>query len=127
MKNKQIILTVDGKRLPIHVIKKEDWPKGKSDPTEYSSREKIVRVREDYDYKKDMVGWMRHELIHYLLEKKGFKDDGRTYPNNAVEREAYSHQFRYLKAMGYKDIRSVPGLGKDKYIQILKKYWDGVQ
>jgi len=117
-------LTVDGKKLPVIFVKKEDWPEGKNDPTEYSTDENAVRIRKgDYDTEKDPMGWLRHELMHYLLDQKGFKDDEKEYPHNAVERKAYEYQFKYLKKLGYKNIEDVPGMGKDSYIEILKKYW----
>ena len=86
-------LTVDGKKLPVIFVKKEDWPEGKNDPTEYSTDENAVRIRKgDYDTEKDPMGWLRHELMHYLLDQKGFKErhrfnSGRPCPDTSGHHE----------------------------------------
>ena len=106
--NEQNTIKIGNYDLPISIIKKEDWPEGKNDPTEFSSDEDIVRVREDYDYKKDPVGWIRHEAMHHKLHhNKGFKDDGKEYPTNNTEEKAYIFQFKYLKNKGYKKSTSL--------------------
>jgi hypothetical protein len=116
---------VDGFNVPIHIVKKEDWAEGKTDPTEFSADEDTVRIRDDYDYKKDPIGWMRHEMMHYKLHHtNGWEDDGKEYPYNSTEEKAYTHQFKYLKKKGYKNYKDVPGFDKsDEYDGILNKYW----
>ena len=121
--NEQQSIKINKESLPIEIIKKEDWPEGKSDPTEFSTNDNIVRVREDYDYKKDPQGWMRHEYMHWKLHNSDFEDDGKDYPLNNTEVEAYKYQFKFLKKRGFKNLEDVPGLKKDNYTNILKKYW----
>lgn len=118
-------ISVDGNKLPIVIIPRNQWPEGKNDPTEYSSEDKVVRVRDDYDYKSDPHGWMRHELMHYLQNIKGVEDDQKPYPQNKIERAAYMHQFKYLQNKGHKDIGSTLDLiGKRHHEKILSKYWN---
>lgn len=122
--NESEILKVDGHDVPFVIIPKEKWQEGKNDPTEYDSADRVVRVRSDYDYKKDPLNWMKHELIHYLLHKKGSKDDGKEYPTNNTERVAYTYQFKKFKQQGIKKFEDLPNLGKNHHEKILKKYWE---
>jgi len=122
--NESETLKVDGYDLPFVIIPKEKWQEGKNDPTEFSADENVVRVRSDYDYKKDPLNWMKHELIHYLLHKKGVKDDKKEYPTNNIERVAYTYQFAKFKRQGIKKFEDLPDLGKKHHEKILKKYWE---
>ena len=122
--NESRLIKVDNYDLPIVIVKKEDWPEGKNDPTEFDSDDNVVRIRSDYDYKKDPLNWMKHELIHYLLYKKGSKDDGKEYPTNNTERVAYTYQFKKFKRQGIKKFEDLPDLGKKQHEKILKKYWE---
>ena len=113
----------------VKVIAKDQWMKGKLDPTEYDAKNDAIRIRADYDYKKDEAGWLVHEQKHSELNAKGFKDDGKEYPSNSTEAEAYKAQFAYLKKKGYKfdDIFGIKTMEhKAKYKTILKTYWDSV-
>jgi len=115
----------DGITLPIEIISKSNWPNGKHDPTEFSDEDNCVKIREDYDYKTDPLGWLRHEYIHYkLYNDKSFKDDGKIYPYNNTESAAYTYQFKYLKKKGYKNLEDIKTLNKNDDLKILKKYWD---
>jgi len=126
--NERQSINIDGLNVPIHIVKKKDWSEGKKDPTEFSDEEDAVRVRDDYDYKKDPTGWMRHEMIHYKLHHTtGWKDDEKEYPYNSTEAQAYIYQFKYLKKKGYKNYKDVPGFDKSaEYDNILNKYWQNV-
>ena len=119
-------MKIDGKKLPVKVVKKADWPEGKGDPTEYDMRNKTVNVRDDYDMDKDELGWMRHELAHYEFDRDGHKDDGKEYPENSEEAYAYGEQFAYLRgARGWTDFNdAMRKIGKKKHSKVLKKYWD---
>jgi hypothetical protein len=123
--NEAQTIKVDNVDLPFVIIPKEKWPERKNDPTEYDSEHSVVRVRSDYDYKKDPINWMKHELIHYLYHKKGIKDDEKEYPENNTEAAAYKHQFKTFKKQGIKNIEDIiDKLGKKHHLEILKKYWD---
>ena len=123
--NESQTIKVDNNDLPIMIIKKEDWPEGKNDPTEFDSDNNVVRVRSDYDYKKDPLNWMKHELVHYLYQKKGIKDDKKGYPKNNIEAAAYTHQFKTFKKQGIKNLEDIiDKLGKRHHLETLKKYWD---
>ena len=118
-------IKIDGYDLPFVVIPKEKWAEGKKDPTEFDGDNSVVRVRSDYDYIKDPINWMRHELIHYMMHKKGIKDDGKDYPMNNTEVRAYTYQFKEFKKQGVKSLEDIiDKMGKRHHEQILKKYWD---
>lgn len=123
--NESQIIKVDSYDLPIVIIPKKDWQQGKKDPTEFDADHDVVRIRGDYDYKKDPTGWMRHEMMHHKLHHtKGWKDDGKEYPYNSTEVQAYTNQFKHLKKKGYKSFKDVPGFDKSsEYDNILNKYW----
>ena len=118
-------IKVDNVDLPIIIVKKVDWPEGKDDLTEFDAESNVVRVRSDYDYKKDPFNNMKHELIHYLLHKKGFKDDGEEYPTNNTEEKAYTYQFKAFKKQGIKNLEDIiDKIGKRHHMETLKKYWN---
>jgi hypothetical protein len=123
--NESKILKIGNVELPFIVVKKENWPEGKNDPTEFNENKGVVKVRSDYDYKKDPLNWIRHELIHYLYHKKGIADDGKEYPKNNTEEAAYKYQFRFFKKKGIKNLEDIiDKLGKRHHLKVLKKYWD---
>src|SRR5271157_4875792 len=109
-------------------IPKEQWQKGKTDPTQWSSENKQIQVRDDYDDINDPAGWMEHEREHQRLDTDtSHKDNGLDYPFNNTEQHAYIQQFKYLKNKGYQfeDIFKIPTMEhKINYKDILKKYWD---
>ena len=108
---------------------------GKTDPTQYDNDNKVILVKQSYDTKKDIEGWMVHEQKHADLDKKGFKDDGKEYPYNNTEMEAYIAQFKALKKRGIKDFEELKDNKKFPTLsikitknngsneKILMKYW----
>ena len=117
-------INVDGTELPIVVVPRQQWAQGKTDTTEYSQEGKYVRVRDDYDYKNDPLGNMRHELMHYMADMNGVQDDNKPYPQNNIEQRAYTNQFKYLQRIGYKDLDSaLQLLGKEHHKDVLQQYW----
>ena len=109
-------------------IPKDQWQRGKIDPTQWSSENKQIQVRDDYDDVNDPAGWMEHERIHQELDNNPeHKDDGLDYPSNNTEMKAYVKQFKFLKNKGYQfeDIFKIPTMEhKIDHKDILKKYWD---
>ena len=110
----------------LQIIPKNKWSPYKNDPTEYDGENHVIRVRDDYDYKTDPAGWIIHELEHTRLDFDGHQDDGKEYPFNSTEVQAYTKQFVYLKKKGYQfnDIFNLIGQHKKKYKQIFKQYWN---
>lgn len=117
------------------IIVKDDAFEGKTDPTQYSYDDKVIQVKSTYDYKNDPEGWIVHEEKHAELDRKNVKDDGKDYPTNNIEREAYIAQFKALKKRGmiYKDLfdkKKFPTLfikltkHNGSFESILRKYWE---
>lgn len=102
----------------IAVIPDNAWRK-ENQPTESLAENNLIIIKENYFNDKenqDEIGWITHELAHceefaesedakeYETKRKtqAFTDvdtEG-TYPNNLVEKHAFSKQFRYLKSIG---------------------------
>lgn len=110
----------------IVIIPQEEWSEGKDDPTEYSYDKHIIKVRSDYNWKTDPAGWIVHERVHKKLDEQGFKDDGKPYPENAVEHQAYVEQFKSLKQKGteLKTVISLMPQKFDYFPDIMNKYWE---
>jgi hypothetical protein len=106
------------------IVPKEKWPKGKEDPTQYSSDKHAIMVRKDYDIKADPAGWMVHERVH---ASGNIKDDNKPYPENAVERAAYTKQFEHLIKKGYKTLADILKIKtvehKADHATVLTKYF----
>lgn len=118
-----LTIHVDGMDVRIVVVLKGDWPAGKLDPTEYDDASQTIRVSSDYDYISDPTGWMRHEVQHHKLIVCNFRDDEYEYPYNAVEKQAYTEQFKYLRSKGVDNwLQLMPN--KAQYVKILMKYWN---
>jgi len=118
---------------PIVIVDTKSF-EGKSDPTQYDAENHIILVKPTYNVKLDPEGWMVHEYEHGKLS---VKDDGKPYPENAVERVAYTVQFKFLKstkkAERFEDLKNskkFPTLSLKitkhggEYEPILKKYWE---
>jgi len=117
-------------------IKVEDSAfEGKSDPTQYDKETNTILIKSSMKnkIKSDPEGWMVHEYKH--AELRNIKDDGKEYPTNNIEREAYKAQFKYLKGKGFKfedlfDNNKFPTLSlkltkyNGEYEPILRKYWE---
>jgi len=106
----------------IVIIPKERWPRGKKDPTQWSQKEKEIQVRSDYDIDNDPAGWIEHEKVHARMPNQ----DTSNYPDNEVEKQAYSAQFKYLRSHGYSfdKIFSIKTMEhKKEYKDKLKKWW----
>ena len=84
----------------IIIIDIKDWCPGKSDHTEFSYSDNVIRVRSDYDWVIDPHKWIVHERVHKKLLDFGV-DDTSNYPNNVVEKFAFITQFKALRKDGY--------------------------
>ena len=107
---------------------------GKTDPTQYSAETHTILVKPTYNMKTDPEGWIVHESEHAKLN---IKDDNKPYPENSVERVAYTAQFKFLKATNkavvfndLKDSKKFPTLSLKftkyggEWEPVLKKYWE---
>jgi len=97
----------------IAVVPDDLWIKG-SQPSESSAENDLIMFKESYFRGNDNIGWMTHELTHCLRYKNAAKDYNQdlstfafddlksdfAYPNNKVEKTAFSRQFEYLKGQG---------------------------
>jgi len=108
---------------------------GKTDPTQYSNEDGVIYVKSSYDTKEDPEGWMVHEYKH--SEMRNVPDDGKEYPTNNIESEAYKAQFKFLAGRGktlqdIQDPKQFPTLApkftkyNGEYAPILIKYWNEV-
>lgn len=104
----------------------------KQDPTEFDAKSNTIRVRSNYDVELDSCGWLVHERIRALLHDAGFVDDYNPpliqYPDNAVERMAYTWQFVYLiesrLVKNLNDIKQMMPWKFERYgDEWAKKYW----
>ncbi len=120
------IIKVDGK-YNVQVIDKSMWPDGKTDPTEYSDDTGVIKIRSDYDYKKDPAGWFEHEKGH--ADWKGSRDVN-DYPDNPIEWQAFGRQFKYLQDKGYDfdDIFKIKTMEHEVIFKdFFRKVWDKVK
>jgi len=115
-----------GKKLKFRIVDVEDWTPGKSDPTEYSYDDKLIRVRKDYwGLPNDPAGWLKHEEIHAMLPP----DTSGKYPNNPVEEKAFKAQFKHLMSLGHKfnDIFKIPTMEHEvRFKSIFKRWWNEI-
>jgi hypothetical protein len=126
-------MLLKGKQMTNNLpIKKVDDSlfEGKSDPTQYDYQTNTILVKSSYDVETDPEGWIVHESIHHKL--KDVKDDGKPYPTNNIEKEAYMAQFKVLSERGHflyeiKDVNIFPTLSlkfkNEEYVKTLEKYW----
>jgi hypothetical protein len=117
------------KENKLQIIIDDSQFEGKTDPTQYSKEDDIIYIKSTYDQKTDPEGWMVHEFKHADL--KDTLDDGKQYPTNNTESEAYKAQFKFLAGRGktlvdIQDQKQFPTLAIKfiKYAPILTKYWN---
>lgn len=125
----------DDKRLEnitIAVVPDNLWIKGNL-PSESSAEKLLILIKKNYfEAKKnpDEIAWVLHELAHcqnFLISEsaKIYQKNMRTfafeelktkhlYPNNLVEKFAFSKQFHYLKKKGE---------SKKNILTLLKQYY----
>lgn len=104
--------------VTIAVVPDDLWVKG-SQPSESSAEKQLIKIKQSYfeaQENPDEIAWLCHELAHcqnFLdsetpeeyqgnMQKFAFEDlkTEYTYPNNPVERFAFTKQFQYLKEQG---------------------------
>ncbi len=134
----------------IAVIPDKIWHK-ENQPTESWAEKNLILVKESYlndPEEKDEIGWVTHELAHCEIFKNSeneqeyeakrrtlaFEDSEAedTYPNNIIEEQAFSKQFRYLKEERGEDKESIKKMLKNYYEKedfnffdkLLKKIFD---
>lgn len=102
----------------IAVIPDDLWIKG-NQPSESNAENQLILIKQSYfetQEKPDEIAWMIHELAHCqnFLDSKSTEayqknmqtfafNDLKTeysYPNNLVEKHAFTKQFQYLKKQG---------------------------
>lgn len=126
---------VNDKRLDninIVIIPDDLWIKGKQ-PSESDAENNIILIKQSYfkaEKKPDEIAWMTHELGHcqVFLDSKNSEDYQKkmeefaftdieteySYPNNLVEKVAFTKQFQFLKEQG----KSREGI-----IEMINKYY----
>ncbi|MCX6779280.1 MAG: hypothetical protein NTU97_03555 [Candidatus Magasanikbacteria bacterium] len=90
----------------IGVVPDELWIKG-SQPSESMVEKGLILIKKSYFDQSDDLAWMSHELGHYQafvattteLYEQAVRS---SYPDNEVERHAFSKQFAYLQKKGLK-------------------------
>lgn len=114
--------------VKIGIVPEKNWHKG-SQPSESDAKRGIILFNEEYFKEKDTVAWLTHELAHCARNNRkpeAYQEDSitkfyndieenNTYPNNKVEKEAFTKQFQYLKNSG---------LAKEDIITEMEKYYD---
>ncbi|HBX16411.1 MAG: hypothetical protein UU69_C0032G0004 [Candidatus Magasanikbacteria bacterium GW2011_GWA2_41_55] len=104
--------------VTLAVIPDDLWVKG-SQPSESSAEKELILIKQSYfeaQENPDEIAWLLHELAHcqnFLdfaspeeyqanMQKSAFGDlkIGNRYPNNPVEKFAFTKQFQYLKEQG---------------------------
>lgn len=126
---------VNDKRLDnvnIVIIPDDLWIKGKQ-PSESDAENNIILIKQSYfkaEKKPDEIAWMTHELGHcqVFLDSKDSEDYQKkmeefaftdieteySYPNNLVEKVAFTKQFQFLKEQGK---------SRESIIEMIKKYY----
>lgn len=99
---------------------------GKLDPTQFSFDNNCIEVVNNYNpIKEKKFRWLIHEIAHWIFFNKYGQikgECGGSYPENYVERYAYSQQFKKLKLDG-KNLNFIKTIKPDFY-EILKVYYD---
>ncbi|MEA3249167.1 MAG: hypothetical protein U9Q03_02315 [Patescibacteria group bacterium] len=104
--------------VTVAVVPKELWPKGLQ-PSESHAERGLILFSDEYFNEGDPSAWMTHELAHCSRHEDNpdaYFDDMATpafrdlageyaYPNNKVELETFTTQFRYLKEKGVEKIK----------------------
>jgi len=116
---------MEGTSAVIKIIPEEEWPEGKSDPTQYDHARKEIQVRSDYNQTEDPYAWMVHERMHAKLDESGELDDNKTYPLNRIEQLAYVEQFKELinRGKSIEDVKKMMPLKFENYEDTMNKYW----
>lgn len=93
----------------IVIVPDDMWVKG-SQPSESHAGRRAILMREGYYHdpkieRQDESAWMTHELAHLQQSlDRGLdeyeKEQSAGYPDNQVERHAFSRQFEYLRSKG---------------------------
>lgn len=137
---------INDKRLDnvnIVVIPDNLWIKGKQ-PSESDAENNIILIKQSYfksGEKTDEIAWMTHELGHcqVFLDSKNSEDYQKkmeefaftdieteySYPNNLVEKVAFTKQFQFLKEQG-KSRESIIGMIKKYYQEEDMAFFDKV-
>ncbi len=108
----------------IVVVPDELWIKG-IQPSESIAERNLVLFKESYFDGLDSLAWLIHELGHVQsfrqLKHEGYKKVIRSnYPDNEVERRAFSQQFAYLRKKGLSEEEILSYLSRDYNEQELK-------
>ncbi|MBU2542809.1 hypothetical protein KJ785_04595 [Patescibacteria group bacterium] len=96
------------------------WVKG-SQPSESDAEKNLVLFKESAFNNEDVVAWLTHELGHCQRLKdtdveQYKKDSEQGYPDNEVERHAFSKQFEYLKNKG---------ISQEQILLMLQEWYHG--
>jgi len=88
------------------------WVKG-AQPSESHADKNLVLFKENYLEEGDDIAWLTHEIAHCqrFLDSKDYQKESETpafkdvsfenpYPNNEVEKYAFTKQFEFLKNKG---------------------------
>jgi hypothetical protein len=98
--------------INIAFIPEKLWIKG-AQPSESHADKNLVLFKEGYLEEGDDIAWLSHEIAHCqrFLDGKNYQKESETpafkdisfensYPNNKVEKYAFTKQFEFLKSKG---------------------------
>jgi hypothetical protein len=133
--------------ITVAVVPDDLWVKG-SQPSESSAENRLILFKQSYFEARedpDEIAWLCHELAHcqnFLdsgsseeyhdkMRKPAFEDlqTEYTYPNNPVEKDAFTKQFQYLREQGKSREEVLAMLGgyyREEDLPFFNRLLDGV-
>lgn len=105
--------------VQIAIVPDELWVKG-SQPSESDAENNLILFKESAFKGEDAIAWLTHELGHCQKLKdtdaEQYRNDSEAgYPDNEVERHAFTKQFEFLKSKG---------VTKEQILEMLKESYD---